>query len=87
VASALAAISSSLSVTFTPTLMLGAITIAMSRAASAIWCFWASLKPVVPITRLTPRSRQADRCASVPFGSGEVDQHVGIGEAGREVRP
>ena len=48
--------------------MLGASTIAMSRAWAAMSAFCASLKPVVPITALTPSSRQIARCASVPSG-------------------
>jgi len=54
-ASARAAMSRSLSVTLTPTLMLGAMTMAMSRAASAICSFWPSPNPVVPITALMPK--------------------------------
>ena len=50
--SAPAATSSSRNATFTPTLKLGDMTMAMSRAAAAISCFCASLKPVVPITIL-----------------------------------
>jgi hypothetical protein len=37
-------------------------------AAAAISAFWASLKPVVPMTARTPCRRQAARCASVPSG-------------------
>ena len=48
--------------------MLGAITMAMSRAASAMAAFCASEKPVVPITMATPRRRQAARWARVASG-------------------
>jgi hypothetical protein len=64
---ALAASSSSLSVTLTPTLMLGASTMGCC-AAAGISAFCASEKPVVPITMATPCWRQAARCASVPRG-------------------
>ena len=41
---------------------------AMCSACAAISAFCASLKPVVPITALTPSSRHTARCASVPSG-------------------
>src|SRR5262245_51263573 len=44
------------------------MTTAMSCAASAISFFCAALKPVVPITTLTPCLRHAARFASVPSG-------------------
>ncbi len=65
---ACAAICNNFKVTLTPTLMLGAITMAMSLAASAISAFCSSVKPVVPMTSLTPNSRQILKCASVPSG-------------------
>ena len=48
--------------------MLGDITIEMSREAAWISAFWASVKPVVPITILTPNSRATRRWAIVPSG-------------------
>ncbi len=67
--------SSNLSVTFTPTLMLGAITIAMRFAASAISAFCSSEKPVVPITRFTPCASQARRWSIVPSGRVKSIRH------------
>src|SRR5690606_15295258 len=63
-----AAISSSLRVTFTPTLMLGANTTPSERAAAAMRSRPTSSKPVVPMTRLVPWARQAATCSSVPSG-------------------
>ena len=54
--------------TLTPTLMFGAMTIAMCSACAAISAFWAASKPVVPTTAATPSSRQRARWASVPCG-------------------
>ena len=57
------------SMTLTPTLMLGAITIAMcSRDARRSRPSARRSKPVVPITASTPSSRHSARCASVPSG-------------------
>jgi hypothetical protein len=64
----LAAISSSLKVTFTPTLMLGDSITAVRRAYSAMRAFCSSLKPVVPMTSLTPSSAQMARWSMVPSG-------------------
>jgi hypothetical protein len=58
----------SFSATFTPTLMLGDITIAISRAAARISSSWAAEKPVVPMTSARLSSRHAFACASVPSG-------------------
>src|SRR3989338_6980094 len=65
---ALAAICSSLRVTFTPTLMLGAMTMAVRWAKTAISAFCASVKPVVPTTAFTPSSQHTARWARVPSG-------------------
>ena len=71
--------SSSLSVAFTPTLMLGAKTMAVFWAATSMAARPASSKPVVPMTAFTPWRTQACRCSSVP-STGEVDQAVGAGQ-------
>ena len=60
--------SSSLSVAFTPTLMLGAKTMAVFWAATSMAARPASSKPVVPMTAFTPWRTQACRCSSVPSG-------------------
>ena len=65
--------------------MLGAITIAMCCACAAISAFCASLKPVVPITALTPSSRHTARCASVPSGRVKSISTCGVGQAGAQV--
>src|SRR3954452_12629594 len=63
-----AACCSSLSISVTPTLMLGASMTGMSRAASAIWLLCSALKPVVPITMPTWSRRHTCKCAMVPSG-------------------
>src|SRR5690606_20582625 len=63
-----AASSSSLKVTLTPTLMLGAKTIGTVLAADSIARRPASSKPVVPMTAPTRWRTQDSRCASVPAG-------------------
>ncbi len=56
-----AAISISLKVAFTPTLMFGAKTIAIRSLAARIAPLPAASKPVVPITIFTPAATQASR--------------------------
>ncbi|CFV93987.1 Uncharacterised protein [Bordetella pertussis] len=63
-----AAMSSSLRVALTPTLMLGAKTMAIFWAATLISARPLLSKPVVPITIFTSCLRQACRCCSVPSG-------------------
>src|SRR3990167_8411827 len=48
--------------------MLGAMTMAVGCAWAAISAFCASVKPVVPMTALTPSSAHTARWASVPSG-------------------
>ena len=60
--------------------MLGAMTMAMSRAASAICAFWSSVNPVVPITALTPVLAARLQVRQRALGPGEVDQDLGIRE-------
>ena len=55
-------------VAFTPTLMLGAKTMAVFWAATSMAARPASSKPVVPMTAFTPWRTQACRCSSVPSG-------------------
>ena len=63
-----AAICSSLSVTFTPTLMLGENMMAVRCAKASSSAFCASVKPVVPMTAFTPSSAHTAMWARVPSG-------------------
>ena len=77
--------SSSRSMTLTPTLMLGASTMAMCSACAAISAFCCGVKPVVPMTALHAEFAAHRQVRQRAFGAREVDQHVGAGQRRAQV--
>ena len=76
----LAAISSNLKVTFTPTLMLGANTIDMSLDAASSSSFCSGENPVVPITIFTP-GPTSGKMRQRSFRTGEINQYIACPKA------
>ena len=71
--------------TLTPTLMFGASTMAMLRRMRRDRGLLRGVKPVVPMTALHAQLAADRQVRQRAFGAGEVDQHVGAGQAGAQV--
>ena len=66
---------------FTPTLMLGRKDDGRLLRGSGDGLFCSAVKPVVPITALTPTWARHGQMLQGALRAGEVDQHVGVGQA------